>query len=281
VQDFDFDVAILFSDILFPLQGLGMGLQYTDHGPRLDWTLAERGVAPLLDHATALESLRFQSAALMETRRLLPSHKSLIGFIGGPWTLFGYAVQGKHEGGLLETKRQLPLWEAFCDRIIPLLIDNVELQFQGGAELVMVFDTAAGELSPALYQQRVLPQLKRLADRFPNRLGYYARGTTWDHHDHSALSWAGEGRDHRWSLSRLLKSPQRRGFLQGNFDQALLFQDFESFKKSLKDWLDPILALSPEEQRGWICGLGHGVLPKTPEAHVRFFVDFVRRSFDS
>jgi uroporphyrinogen decarboxylase len=279
IEDFDFDVAILFSDILFPLEALGMGLEYTDHGPRLAWTLAQKGTAGFTSHEEALSKLMFQRQAMQETRRLLPLSKSLIGFVGGPWTLFGYAVQGKHEGGLLETKKHLFLWDEFCAVLLPLLKDNIRLQFEGGAELVMVFDTAAGELSPDVYQSRIVPKLRELAEALPSRLGYYARGTTAAHHDHERIPWAGEGRDHRWDLAALLKAPRQNSFLQGNFDQTLLHQRGEDFKMSLDQWLAPLRQLSATERSGWVCGLGHGVLPKTPESHVRYFVDHVRNCF--
>ena len=84
--------------------------------------------------------------------------------------------------------------------------------------------------------------------------------------------------DHRWDIAKLLKQ-KRNGFLQGNFDQSLLFCEPAEFKKQLENYLAPIRELSPEERVGWVCGLGHGVLPKTPEANVKEFVQYVRKAF--
>jgi len=286
IQDFDFDVAILFSDLLFPLEAFGMGLEYGDGGPTLGWHLSDNAsVAKLASIEEALPKLEFQREAVKHCRAKLPADKSLIGFVGGPWTLFCYAAQGKHDGSLLEAKRKLPLFEYFSDKLVPLLIRNIELQFQGGAELVMVFDTAAGEISPQIFQQRVVPQIAKLAAAYPGRLGYYSRGTTLDHLRHPLFlekNFAGLGMDHRWDLLTAL-ALRRTGFQQGNFDQALLHADPTDFKKLLLQYLEPMERLrdrlGSRALAGWVCGLGHGVLPKTPEENVRTFVTTVRERF--
>src|SRR5947207_12763882 len=100
VLDFDFDAAILFSDLLFPLEAMGMGLEYTDRGPQLGWNLDGRTISQLRSLENAWPSLLFQGEAMRATRELLPADRSLIGFVGGPWTLFVYAVDGSHKGPL-------------------------------------------------------------------------------------------------------------------------------------------------------------------------------------
>lgn len=279
IQDFDFDVSILFSDLLFPLEAMGMGLKY-DPAPKLGWSLTHETLSRLRPWTEALEGLRFQKDAVIRTRGVLPKDKSLIGFVGGPWTLFTYAVEGEHKGNLLSAKTQLDLFHRFNETLVPLLEANIQLQLEGGAELVMLFDTAAGELSPMIFKQEVQSYLKRLAARYPRQLGYYSKGTTADHLTdlQKDLNFAGYGVDHRFQLTERLKS-RTHGFLQGNFDQALLFCAPAEFKRRLDEYLKPFLDLSPEQRRGWVCGLGHGVLPQTPEANVREFVRHVREVF--
>ena len=104
VLDFDFDAAILFSDLLFPLEALGMGLEYTDKGPQLGWNLNEQTLPQLRSVEEAWPGLLFQGDAMRATRQRIPSDRSLIGFVGGPWTLFVYAVEGSHKGSLVESK---------------------------------------------------------------------------------------------------------------------------------------------------------------------------------
>lgn len=280
IEDFDFDVAILFSDLLFPLETLGMGLEYNP-GPKLSHQLTPATLKQLKPVSEALEGMEFQREAMRLTRERLPKDKSLIGFVGGPWTLFTYAVEGAHKGNLLGAKTQFGLFESFNEIILPFLRGNIELQLQGGAEVVMIFDTAAGELSPLLFRKYLEPGILHLAKLFPGRLGYYSKGTQAAHLEgllEGQSHFAGFGVDHTWALPEVLVSA-RTGFRQGNFDQALLFNEGGEFRKFLSQYLDQMQSLSLEQRRSWVSGLGHGVLPQTPESHVRFFVDEVRRRF--
>jgi len=120
--------------------------------------------------------------------------------------------------------------------------------------------------------------LRGLADRFPGRLGYYSRGTGPDHlRDERVLlaPWAGMGVDHRWAMGSAL-GLRREGFIQGNFDQTLLHMEPADFEAELLKWLAPLERLGAAGRAGWVCGLGHGVLPKTPERNVKRFVEIVR-----
>ena len=274
IQDFDFDVSILFSDLLFPLEAMGMGLDYKP-GPVLDWHIQSAADLKKLDAGPrALDKLMFQKEACLLTRQRLPKDKSFIGFVGGPWTLFSYAVAGSHEAR--HVKEQLALFKPFCELLLPLLQQNIQLQLDGGVEVVMVLDTSAGDLSPLLYKELVVPVINNLAQAFPQKLGYYTKHTNHEHVQtflkHNNLG--GIGVDHRWALDQLL--PQMGGFLQGNFDQQLLFLSRSEFEVELRKFLKPIQALSEEQRKGWVCGLGHGVLPNTPEENVRAFVKIVR-----
>lgn len=281
IQDFDFDVAILFSDILFPLEALGMGLAYTEQGPKLGFQLNPQTISTLHDPKEAAHLLDFQGQAMALTRQKLPSHKSLIGFVGGPWTLFVYACEGSHSGSLTASKSMLPLLGAFQEKLNVLLDHTIQKQLDAGAEVVMIFDTAAGELSPALFSAFVLPNLQRLTQKFPGRLGYYSKGTQESYLSTGLLQlpWAGMGFDHRWNLPQLMRGQKvTQGFVQGNFDQALLHADFDSLKKYIREYLESWKELTPEQRAGWVSGLGHGVLPKTPEAHVKYFVQSIREA---
>jgi len=282
VDEFDYDLCILFSDLLFPLESFGMGLDYSP-APKLEWHLdTQADFKKFRPTEEAFEHIKFQGEALKATREALPKDKSLIGFVGGFWTLFGYAVDGSHKGNMLETKKRLHLFDEFVEEhMLPFLIKNIELQLAHHAEVVMLFDTAVGELSSQFFKDKVAPHLAKLAHMFPNKLGYYAKGGTLDYFDQSFLDlpWAGMGWDHRWSLPEVLKKRPHRGFVQGNFDQALLHQRPEDFKKSLESYLAPFKDLSSKERAGWVAGLGHGVLPKTPEDNVKHYVNYVRETF--
>jgi len=275
VLDFDFDAAILFSDLLFPLEALGMELDYTDRGPQLGWKLDEKSLSRLRAIEDAWPWLLFQGDAVRATRDRLPADRSLIGFVGGPWTLFVYAVEGSHKGSLAASKSLLPLFPQFCDVIIPLLARNIDLQIRNGAELVMIFDTAAGELPPQIFATEVVPRLRALMPNGSSRVGYYSKGTQPAHLRHPVFTddgFAGIGVDYRWSMSEAFDLFPH-GFVQGNFDPALLLCGRNELKQQLHRYLEP---LAGQARPGWVCGLGHGVLPGTPEDNVRCFVDTIR-----
>lgn len=281
INDFDFDAAILFSDLLFPLEAVGFGLSYADGPPKLDASLSMEQIARFRSQEEALDRLRFQHDAMRAVKARLPASKGLIGFVGGPWTLFVYGVEGTHAGELARSKSAPSLYRAFADRMVPLLIENIRLQFDGGADVVMIFDTAAGELAPDRFAELTAPDLAAIGRAFPGRLGYYAKGADAAHYEgrvFAAAPWAGFGIDARWSLSSALAA-ERLGFLQGNFDQRNLLLPSDAFEQSLDEFLAPLRPLSAKTRRGWICGLGHGVLPGTPEANVRRFVQAVREAF--
>jgi uroporphyrinogen decarboxylase len=281
VAEFGFDVSILFSDLLFPLEAMGMGLEYSP-GPILSHKIQSLDdVNRLRSVDDAITGIEFQKEAVQKTREILPSHVSLIGFLGGPWTLYTYASVGKHEGNMAFSKSNPTITDAFFTKLMPLLKENLRLQIEGGAEVVMILDTSGGDLSPALFQKYVAKPLVDLCSLYPGRVGYYARGSTADQlqllRDIPGL--AGVGVDHRFSMETVMKKKLSPGFIQGNFDQSLLFLDKAHFQTELMTYLEPIRQLSLEDRAGWVSGLGHGILPGTPESNVRTMIDTIREVF--
>lgn len=279
IEDFDFDVSILFSDLLFPLEALGMGLEY-DPAPQLGWHLScEEDFAKLRPVNEAFKYLEFQGEAVEMTRKRLSDDKSLIGFVGSPWTLFVYAVAGSHKGNLIEVKKRMNMFPSFLKMIEPLMEKNIRLQLDAGAEKVMVFDTAAGELSATDFNEYLSFYLIGLSEKFPQQLGYYSKNTTLSHLVElwSKASFSGFGYDHRLQLTELFK--KSKGFVQGNFDQTMLFRKPDEFESYLRSYLQSFQEMSEIDRAGWVCGLGHGVLPETPEENVRNFIKIVRESF--
>ena len=119
----------------------------------------------------------------------------------------------------------MALYRRFARTMVPVLERVAARQLAAGADLVMVFDTAAGELSPDAFRRHIVPDLTRIASSAPGRLGYFARGVHPAHFDDGQSlpgAWAGHGFDWRWSLADVLARPGRQGFVQGNFDPALL-----------------------------------------------------------
>jgi uroporphyrinogen decarboxylase len=169
IEEFKFDAAILFSDLLFPLEQLGLGLDYDEGPPRIHKHLLQVSDLKNLNVTQPADQFySFQSQALTLLRNQLPSDCSLLGFVGSPWTLFAYAAEGAHAGNLISSKSGLidSRWEEFCKILLPELSKNMILQAKAGADAVCIFDTAAGELSFLDYEQFIIPKLNWLFANF-------------------------------------------------------------------------------------------------------------------
>jgi len=286
VHDFNFDAAILFSDLLFPLEAMGMGLTY-DPGPKLAFHVhTPADVSRLKGGAELAGQLEFQAEALRLTRRRLRADKGLIGFVGGPFTLYVYAAAGSHENAAQAMQGLANgTYAAFNDRLLDLLAANMALQSGAGAENIALFDTAAGEIDAATYGKHVVPVLADLLRRFRARdaatpVTYYSRGTGPAHWDQLAdLPFQCLGIDWHHDMAAMLRRYGDRWCLQGNADPQWLHLPAEKLEKQLREWFAPLAALPREMRAGWICGLGHGVLQHTPEENVRRFVSLQRELF--
>lgn len=286
MQDFGFDSAILFSDLLFPLQAMGMGLSYPDKGPQLEWHLREMQDLQRLTHGS-VEQVAFQGKALEQIRNRLSTDKTLLGFVGAPFTLFCYAVEGSHTGNLISSRLGLEdgRFEGFFEKLQDLLVANMVLQARSGADAIAVMDTCAGELDPATYGEKVVPSLHKVLVEFRKQcpytpIIYYSKGTGSDHWRHLIeLPIAGIGIDWKQDLPRVLREWGDRWAIQGNVDPTWLFLPPSVLEKRLSRVFQSVLDLPASSRQGWICGLGHGVLPKTPEENVKLFLKLQNRFF--
>jgi uroporphyrinogen decarboxylase len=297
-EDFDLDAAILFSDLLYPLDALVLRVSYDAGRPAVDGPLTFERLASFHSTDEALSRLAFQRDAICVTRARLPSSKGLIGFIGGPWTLYTFAMerrrrdpgtQGPKDPGTQGPKdpgtqglRDPELYCAFAERVVPLLIENARQQLDAGADIVMMFDTAAGTLPPNRYGSDVARGVRAIAAAHPGRIGYFARDFSSAHEQAAGfdtIPFAGVGLDMHRELPAALRHPNRKGFVHGNMDPHDLLLTGADLEQALERFVAPLRRLDANQRRGWMCGLGHGVLPGTPEESVRRFVSSVRETF--
>jgi uroporphyrinogen decarboxylase len=280
VRDFGFDAAILFSDLLFPLEAMGTGLRY-DPGPKLDHhlrTLAD--VERLRGGGELARELEFQAQAMRLIRAELPEDRGLLGFVGGPLTLFFYAVDGSHHGDLDSSRAGLVdgRFQAFNERLEELLARNMALQARAGADTVAMLDTCGGEIDAETFRRQAVPATARVLARFKALcpdvpVTYYSKGTGPEH-------WATLrelpidclGIDWRHDLAQVLRDWSDRFAIQGNIDPEWLFLEPGELERRLREVFGRVKALPERHRRGWIAGLGHGVLQKTPEANVRLWI---------
>ena len=280
INEFDFDVAILFSDILFPLEALGMDLSYNP-GPQFGLHLNEENANSLLVNQNPISFMNFQGEAIERTIERLPKEKSLIGFVGGPWTLISYACNINKDSRQINLNNfQIGLLD---NVILPLLKENIKLQLNAGAEVVMIFDSAAHQLDEEDLNIYLDKTFNSLAKEFPNKVGYYAKdGINYEtiiaKQDDHEIDLAGMGLDSNIDIRDYFKKTTN-GFVQGNFSEHFLTLPHEEFLPKLDIFINQMSDLTPEDRAGWVCGLGHGVLKTTPQENVKEFVRRIREAF--
>ena len=279
IRRFDFDAAILFSDILVVPYALGQAVTYEDgRGPIL---------APLTDDLASLDlgEIDARLAPIYETvrqvRRILAPDKALIGFCGAPWTVATYMIAGEGTPNQLEARRLALENPQRVQRLIDVLVEAsvsyLLKQVEAGADVLKIFDSWAGTLDEDGFERWCIGPTKSIVDRlrsagvkapiigFPRgagaRLATYAERTGVDA---VAIDWMTP----MTLASKLVPAPKA---LQGNLDPLRLVAG----GKALDDGIDAIL--SAMRGRAHIFNLGHGITPDTPVAHVEQLVQRVRR----
>jgi uroporphyrinogen decarboxylase len=287
IEEFGFDAAILFSDLLFPLEAMGMGLRY-EPGPQLDWHLRSAAdLSRLQGGAERAAHMMFQAEAIELVRARLPAEYCLIGFVGGPFTLYAYAVAGSHEGFVHGGLDGLDngLYAGFNQKLCGLLAANMALQARAGADCVAIFDTAAGALSPPHYARYGAEPLAAVMREFrascpDTPVIYYSRDTGPAHWEAlHGVDIQCLGIDWRQDLLEALRSQAGRWSVQGNIDPQWLLLAPRELELRLRECFERLLSLPAALRAGWVCGLGHGVLQGTPEENVRLVLRVQREMF--
>lgn len=273
IRFFGLDAAILFSDILIPVEPMGI---------KLDFNPAPVIANPVRTLADA-DALRVPDAKselpyVYETVRLLKSKLSvpLIGFSGAPFTLASYMVEGGGSKSFLEIKKLMHssggAYRVLMEKLSESTIQYLQAQIDNGCDAVQMFDTWAGVLSPADYREYVLPYVEKIADRLKGApLIYFAKEGAAYFDDMRKLNCAGIGVDWKTDLDLANKLLGGKFCLQGNMDPALLFADQASIKKTAADIIN-----AGKAAPGHIFNLGHGIMPNTPVENVKALVDFVK-----
>ncbi len=284
IQDFGFNAAILFSDLLFPLEQLGMGLSYHSGPPTLEWHLqTPDDIKKLKIKAPGEEFYKFQGDACKLLRERLPKDVTLLGFVGAPFTLYTYAVEGSHAGNLVSAKQGLfdGRFEAFTKILLPELLKEMLMQANNGAQAIALFDTAAGELCVADYKEFIVPKITALLKEFKaqspkTKVIYYSKHTQAGFIKALDLSNIDViGVDWRCDLVEIQKLLPPHVFVQGNLDPAWLHLPWEILEKKAYAYYKDLKERGLDFKR-WTAGLGHGVLIQTPETNVRQLVKLIQ-----
>lgn len=288
INDFDFDAAILFSDILFPIEAMGIPLDFAP-GPKFDRYLRDASDLKYYDGAVdRIHDLSYQTEALIKIRRALPDEKGLIGFVGGPLTLYVFAVEGSHKNGIDSALKGFDdgRFDGFMERLIPMLAENLALQAKTDIDCLAILDSAAGVISPDLYETRYLPYLKELIRLFREKgyddtaLLYYGKNIAPKQYDLlRPLSFGAFGFDHSHDLPTLCRDFGNDFAFQGNLPPETMSLPENEAIAAIESFLTRMKDVPADIRKGWICGLGHGILPTAREDNVRHFIRLLRENF--
>lgn len=271
------DAAIIFSDILVIPQAMGMKVLLEEgRGPLLPDVIKTEADVDNLITDDVEERLSYVMKALEMTSKALDGRVPLIGFAGAPWTLLCYMVEGKGSKTFDKAKQfcftQNELAHKLLQKITDVTIKYLKAQVKAGANMLQVFDSWSGMLSPADFKTYAQPYLVQIADALKDDVPVilFPKGSWYALKDLSYTSAAGLGLD--WTVTPQLARELTgdRVTLQGNFDPSKLLAPIPQIKKEVKEMIDGFGV------NRYIANLGHGILPNIPVDHAKAFVEAVK-----
>ncbi len=276
VRRFGMDAAILFSDIMTPVEGMGIDLEF-DPGPVIGNPVRSAADVAGLRIADPVETVPFVMETIGLLRNELPASAPLIGFAGAPWTLFCYLVQGGGSKTFTQAKSFLfaepDASRDLLEKLADTMIGYLRAQAEAGAQALMVFDSWAGLLSPHEFRTFALPAVQRtlagLKDQGVPLIYFPNQGATLLE-DAAGCGAHVMGIDWRMSLSnaRAILGPDVA--VQGNLDPAALFAPREALGEQIRRVLD-----EAGPGPGHIFNLGHGIERTTDPDALAYLVDRV------
>ena len=267
------DAAIIFSDILVIPQAMGMTVEMLDgKGPHFPTPLKsptdgqyEQLVTREVDVSKELD---YVYKAITMTRHKLQGRVPLFGFCGAPWTLLCYMVEGGGTKLFKESKTWIYKWpmesKALLRRISILCVEYLAQQIRAGAQIVQVFDSWAGELSPSAFREFALPELQHISACLSQRtkelkleavpMVIFAKGAWFALEDLCKLGYQVVGLDWLHDPAEAARIARGRVALQGNMDPGVLYGSPEAITNEVEEMMKGFWS----DRTGWIANLGHG-----------------------
>jgi uroporphyrinogen decarboxylase len=271
------DAAIIFSDILVIPQAMGMTvLMEEGKGPLLPEVIKNQADIDALITTEVEGRLSYVTAALSLTKKELNNRVPLIGFAGAPWTLLCYMVEGKGSKTFEKAKQfcftQPELAHALLQKITDVTILYLKAQAKAGADVLQVFDSWSGMLSPHDFKTFAQPYLIQIADAVSPHAPVilFPKGSWYALTDLGKSSAAGIGIDWGITPEMARNMAGNNTTLQGNFDPAKLLTSPAQIKKEVTEMIDAFGTTR------YIANLGHGITPNVPVDHAKAFVDAVK-----
>ena len=277
LRRFPLDAAIVFSDILLPLDAFGIPMTFSP-GPKIADPVRTRAQVEALFARPAAEALSFVGEAVRLLRRELDGRTPVIGFAGAPFTLAAYLAQGEGKEGFGAIKsmifREPETAELLLGKLTRAMIDYLRLQISSGAQAVQIFDSWAGILGPREYRRFALPFVREIVDGvrdlgvpviyFVNAASHLLEDTADTGADVLGVCW-------RTPLDVVRSRVGSDVALQGNLDPHALFAGPAGVKRQAEEVLAQMAG-----RAGHIMNLGHGILPETPIDGVLALIDAVQ-----
>ncbi|MBI5497256.1 MAG: uroporphyrinogen decarboxylase [Deltaproteobacteria bacterium] len=271
------DAAIIFSDILIPVEAMGMKLVFDDHGPGFPDPIRDEKAVDALTIPDPQDRTGFVLEAIRLTVKALGGRVPLIGFAGAPYTLLSYMVEGGSSRNFENTKRMMytrpDLVHRALEKITETQLRYLRAQVAAGARAIQVFDSWGGHLAPDDFREFAAPYARRILDGMKDagvpRIYFVLDGGT----QLPEIQRCGAdvvGLDWRTPLGWARSVLGERQAVQGNLDPCALLGSQDTLRRKVKGLLDDNAG-----RPGHVVNLGHGILPMTPPEHARAFVEMV------
>jgi uroporphyrinogen decarboxylase len=279
LRRFDLDAAIIFADILLPLEPMGIGFHFTpEDGPVIEKPVRTAADLEGVRTIDAAADLPYVMDALRLVRRELDGRVPLIGFSGAPFTLASYIVEGGHSRNYTHVKKLMYKDPATFERLMGLIsdvvVDYLLAQIAAGAQVVQLFDSWVGWLGPYDYEHLVLAHVRRVVEQVKGRgapVIYFGNGASGMLHHVATVPSDVIGVDWRIDIDRAWQQLGEVA-VQGNLDPITLLGPPAAIEERVADIIARVGG-----RPGHIFNLGHGLVPQTPPDNVNYVIDAVHR----
>ena len=280
VRRIEVDAAILFSDLLLPLEPMGLPFDFVKgEGPQIERPIESSADIDKLKLFEPRESLAHVLEAIEQIQQELRGRVPLIGFSGAPFTLASYAIEGGHSNNFARTKSLMyghpDAWHTLCDKFATVVGDYLVAQIEAGVDAHHHIDSWVGTLSAADYREFALPHSKKIFDTVAGRVPtiHFGTGTATMLEELREAGGDVIGVDWRVPIDEAWAQIGFDRAVQGNLDPTLLLGP----TRRMLDQAEDILARAGGRP-GHIFNLGHGILPSTPVEHVQMLAQYVHRA---
>ena len=270
------DAAIIFSDILVIPEAMGLPYEMIEKkGPYFPKTIENKSDINSLNTSNLDDHLSYVFEAIKITKKELSQRVPLIGFAGAPWTIFAYMIEGQGSKTFSKAKsflyREPELAHLLLEKITSATIEYLKLQIKAGADLLQIFDSWAGILSPEYYNEFGMKYVHKICDAIDQvPLTVFSKGAFFALESMKNLNCNTIGLDWTMNIDKAVDLFKNTKTLQGNLDPCVLYGDFKLIEKKTKEMLNNFAG------NRHIANLGHGVYPDTDPEKVKCFIESVK-----